>query len=169
MATDDELREEIARVRLILSDFRQAPTACIERDPLERLCDAADALAQAREERDRLQAESELHRRWHRKPTHGPCCTCQKCGLDYDTCRCSLDDLADEIDQQRAELTALRARVEQLSNALTLCALFLEVPSHPDSTYGDAKASYARHKEETLAAARAALQPESERKGGDRG
>jgi hypothetical protein len=48
-------------------------------------------------------AENALHKRWHRKPTHGACCTCQKCGLDYDTCRCSLDDVADELQQAEAE------------------------------------------------------------------
>lgn len=31
-----------------------------------------------------------------RTPTHGSCCTCQKCGLYYDSCRCDLDEVADE-------------------------------------------------------------------------
>ena len=54
-------------------------------------------------------AENALHKRWHRKPTHGPCCTCQKCGQDYDTCRCSLDDVADELQRAEAERDALRS------------------------------------------------------------
>lgn len=28
-----------------------------------------------------------VHKRCHRIPTHGKCCTCQACGLDYDSCR----------------------------------------------------------------------------------
>ena len=24
-----------------------------------------------------------------RTPTHGPCCTCQDCGYDFDNCQCS--------------------------------------------------------------------------------
>jgi hypothetical protein len=59
-----------------------------------------------------LLAENALHKRWHRKPTHGACCTCQKCGQDYDTCRCSLDDVADDLEKAEAERDALKARVE---------------------------------------------------------
>ena len=31
---------------------------------------------------------------YHRKPTHGPCCTCQTCGQCYDDCRCDCVDMA---------------------------------------------------------------------------
>ena len=58
---------------------------------------------------EQAQGENALHKRWHRKPTHGPCCTCQKCGLDYDTCRCSLDDVADELEKAEAALEAAGA------------------------------------------------------------
>ena len=36
-----------------------------------------------------------------RTPTHGSCCTCQACGLDHDSCRCSLDDIADDNERLR--------------------------------------------------------------------
>lgn len=36
-----------------------------------------------------------------RKPTHGPCCTCQTCGYDFDTCAC---DFNHRIEQGLAAL-----------------------------------------------------------------
>lgn len=41
-----------------------------------------------------------------RKPTHGNCCTCQRCGLDHDSCRCDLDEVYDELTQLQATLSA---------------------------------------------------------------
>ena len=38
------------------------------------------------------------HREWcdmtheKRKPGHGPCCTCQSCGYDYDNCVCQYSE-----------------------------------------------------------------------------
>jgi len=29
----------------------------------------------------------------HRKPTHGPCCTCQTCGHHHDDCVCNYNEL----------------------------------------------------------------------------
>lgn len=29
----------------------------------------------------------------HAKPGHGPCCTCQKCGYDYDMCVCDHNEI----------------------------------------------------------------------------
>lgn len=34
-----------------------------------------------------------------RKPTHGPCCTCQKCGYDHDDCVCCHNELIDYIEE----------------------------------------------------------------------
>lgn len=43
----------------------------------------------------------------HRIPTHGPCCTCQKCGLDHDSCRCDLDDICTEMENLELTLREL--------------------------------------------------------------
>ncbi len=34
-----------------------------------------------------------------RRPTHGPCCTCQRCGHDYDSCVCEGNDMLQVIDE----------------------------------------------------------------------
>ena len=44
----------------------------------------------------------------HRIPTHGPCCTCQRCGLDHDACRCDLDDVAAELETAQQEIARLK-------------------------------------------------------------
>ena len=69
----------------------------------------------AEAERDALRAEVEKWRRI-RKPTHGPCCTCQACGLDYDSCRCDLDDIADQLNAARAEVASLREELARMSD-----------------------------------------------------
>jgi len=71
---------------------------------MKRIDRLIDENAELRAKLEAAEKEMALHRRWHRKPTHGPCCTCQRCGLDYDTCRCSLDDVADENAELRAKL-----------------------------------------------------------------
>lgn len=45
------------------------------------------------------------------KPTHGPCCTCQICGHNFDSCRCDIDDAEEQLaskDKRIAELEALK-------------------------------------------------------------
>lgn len=37
------------------------------------------------------------------KPSHGPCCTCQQCGRDYDYCVCGHNDTLDELDKYLGE------------------------------------------------------------------
>jgi hypothetical protein len=66
---------------------------------------------------ERLKAETERHKRWHQKPTHGTCCTCQACGLDYDTCRCDLDDVAGEAERLREENALLKRSLAILHDA----------------------------------------------------
>jgi hypothetical protein len=72
----------------------------------------------AHHEINRLAAEVEKLRgevaKWTRirTPTHGSCCTCQACGNDYDSCRCDLDSVADEV-------AALRSRNEKLEAVAT--------------------------------------------------
>ena len=44
-----------------------------------------------------------MKRNCWRKPGHGPCCTCQRCGKNYDDCRCSLDDVGQESGQFKRE------------------------------------------------------------------
>lgn len=43
----------------------------------------------------------------HRTPTHGNCCTCQRCGLAHDDCRCDVDDVAEELDAAQDEVKRL--------------------------------------------------------------
>ena len=49
------------------------------------------------------------------KPTHGPCCTCQKCGFNHDDCKCwenSLIELRNYIDQLQAALANCKLAVD---------------------------------------------------------
>ncbi len=63
---------------------------------------AAEYLAGLAAEVERLREELIIWKRI-RTPTHGPCCTCQACGLDHDSCRCDLDEVADEVEKLRKE------------------------------------------------------------------
>ena len=49
---------------------------------------------------------ADLHR-----PTHGPCCTCQRCGKHYDDCRCGLDEVVAELAEERALLLGVALSV----------------------------------------------------------
>lgn len=64
-------------------------------------------LATVKAERDAARKDA---LKWQRirTPTHGSCCTCQGCGLDYDHCRCDLDDVADQLTAAQAEIAELR-------------------------------------------------------------
>ena len=47
-----------------------------------------------------------------RKPGHGPCCTCQKCGYDHDNCKCwenAKVEICEYVEATQAENVALRA------------------------------------------------------------
>lgn len=67
-----------------------------ERDEALAALAAAEARAEeATRERDEARAYGEKWRRI-RVPKHGTCCHCQACGLHYDECRCSLDEVVDE-------------------------------------------------------------------------
>ena len=37
------------------------------------------------------------------KPTHGPCCTCQRCGYDHDECKCLDNDFIELCDRLDAK------------------------------------------------------------------
>lgn len=81
-----------------------------------------------------------------RKPTHGTCCTCQRCGLDHDSCRCDLDDVVDELEQLQAKNQALKATM--------------------DNIYGNIKSLPAGHERYALDCIRKLLKPmEQERMG----
>lgn len=43
---------------------------------------------------DRLIAKV-VFKRHYRKPGHGPCCTCQRCGHDHDDCLCGISENLD--------------------------------------------------------------------------
>ena len=79
--------------------------------------DARDAEIQ------RLSKELADMKRYYRKPTHGPCCTCQRCGQHYDDCRCDLDEAADEIASLKADVERLtKERDEATNKAARKCA-----------------------------------------------
>ena len=56
-----------------------------------------------------LEAELAKMKEHFRQPTHGPCCTCQRCGQAYEDCRCDLDDVVDELDKANARIAELEA------------------------------------------------------------
>ena len=70
----------------------------------------ADVIDDLAIERARAEAAEADAKKWRRirTPTHGSCCTCQACGKDYDSCRCDLDELADELSEARTALAAAR-------------------------------------------------------------
>jgi hypothetical protein len=83
--------------------------------------DAGDTFQSLKRERDEAKAEA---RKWQRirKPTHGPCCTCQGCGQHYDDCRCDLDVVADELEQAKRQLAKANEQLENQSEAASQAA-----------------------------------------------
>ena len=49
------------------------------------------------------------------KPTHGPCCTCQKCGYSFDDCKCWENDKI-EICEYVEATQAENAKLKELVN-----------------------------------------------------
>jgi len=71
---------------------------------------------------DELEEELDCMHKRFRKPTHGSCCTCQRCGQFYDDCRCSLDDAADEIVELRTKIADLE---KQLASYKKFCSAIM--------------------------------------------
>ncbi len=69
------------------------------------------------EKAGRLQEEVQKWQRI-RTPTHGPCCTCQRCGQHYDDCRCDLDEIVDQLQQAESRLKETESERERLSKLL---------------------------------------------------
>lgn len=103
-----ELADEVAKHFFdplqIKAVLERKPSKCTSERPV--LDVARESVAKI----DSLTAENQKLKdevaKWKRirTPTHGPCCTCQACGLDHDECRCSLDDLADDNQRLRGLL-----------------------------------------------------------------
>lgn len=83
----------------------------------------------------KLRESREETRKWQRirTPTHGNCCTCQKCGESHDECRCDLDDVVDELEQTKAKLRAAEERerkareaFDEFGDHLAMCAIWEE-------------------------------------------
>ena len=76
-----------------------------------------------------------------RRPAHGPCCTCQACGLHYDDCRCDLDDIADDLKEKEYVLLWLDSWTEVCIDKYTRtmkCSSYLPiVPDVEVSLLGD--------------------------------
>jgi hypothetical protein len=45
-----------------------------------------------------------LEKKIIKKATHGSCCTCQKCGYDYDSCVCEHNETIDFIEKSSVEV-----------------------------------------------------------------
>jgi len=103
-------REEVGNWKYIADKYNEYP----DYTQLDDLFVAY--LAQAEE----LEAARKEAQKWRRirKPTHGTCCTCQRCGLDHDTCRCDLDEVCDELEQYKAFMTASNERELTLMNRI---------------------------------------------------
>ena len=81
-------------------------------------CDGiGDALKKADTRIAELEAELAKMKAHFRQPTHGPCCTCQRCGQPYEDCRCDLDDVVDELDKANARIAELEAHIVALEEA----------------------------------------------------
>ena len=103
----EQIREERERTRAAIRerdlarahDAQPYPTA----EAYERVC---AALKEAKAEA--------LKWRRIRTPTHGSCCTCQGCGLDYESCRCNLDEACDRADRSEALLRRCRDTLREV-------------------------------------------------------
>ena len=96
--------------------------ATCEKHPLQTLAQEVNKLEK---ERDEARGEIAKTKKYFRKPAHGPCCTCQRCGHHYDDCRCDLDEEIERADQLRAKLGVAEAtsqaqlsELEAISDAL---------------------------------------------------
>jgi len=50
-----------------------------------------------------------------RKPGHGPCCTCQKCGYDHDNCKCwenAKVEICEYVEATQAENAELKKLIK---------------------------------------------------------
>lgn len=74
-----------------------------------------------------------------RTPTHGTCCTCQACGLDHDSCRCDLDDVATDLEEAMSALECIMTGGNHL--ALQITNSFGEHPPYAAS-FDDAMQFY---------------------------
>lgn len=121
-----ELRKELAdtkallqqQAKMTLEAMAQRDAAQAERDEALSALQTKDGLLlAARNSSDTWQSEAAKWRRI-RTPNHGPCCTCQGCGLDYDDCKCSEEERDDELRQAVQERDSLRAQVAELRGAV---------------------------------------------------
>ena len=71
---------------------------------------ATKSVRQLRQQLAAMTVERDKWKRWaiHRIPTHGTCCTCQRCGLDHDSCRCDLDEVCAQLEAAQAEIAHLK-------------------------------------------------------------
>ena len=131
--TTKELRQHLATVSDRLDALEPEYTACqaraahLEQQLAEAEKTMADAwvsmgekvkrIEEVKDERDQFEkqlaamtVERDKWKRWaiHRIPTHGTCCTCQRCGLDHDSCRCDLDEVCTQLEAAQAEIAHLK-------------------------------------------------------------
>jgi len=109
----DALVREVESLHKQLAAAQQTCPHVVSSGEGTNYCDLAESsvkdltakLTAAQADRDAAKAEALKWRRI-RTPTHGSCCTCQACGQYYDDCRCSLDEVADELTAAQAEIAA---------------------------------------------------------------
>ncbi len=84
--------------------------------PLDQIGEPNTLLSLVKKSMERVKELMKEVQKWQRirTPTHGPCCTCQRCGQHYDDCRCDLDEVVDELEQTKSNLQKLVEVVEKL-------------------------------------------------------
>lgn len=87
-----------------------------------------------------------------RRPTHGPCCTCQTCGYDFDNCQC---DYA--FDREKAWDVVLSITKDMLQFRLENAPSDRIYAKFVDCSTGKVYGACAERKNVALAVCRAAL------------
>ena len=111
----EELEDQIRGLDKQLADKDKQIAELKERiEDAKYLLNVADnKFNDKKEEIDDLEKQVQKWQRI-RKPEHGTCCTCQRCGESYDDCRCDIDELADELADKDKEIADLKQTVSEV-------------------------------------------------------
>jgi len=114
---NDALRQQLAMTHEHLESERRVTYQAIEREHglKQQLATLRQGMAELLADRDKWKGFAR-----HRIPTHGPCCTCQKCGLSHDDCRCCLDEVAEELEKAQQEIARLNVELELLATLVQM-------------------------------------------------
>lgn len=114
--------------------FMEPPTKdqphALTREQVEYICkflveehlskDASTILAHDAAQRETIARLEKEVTKWRsiRTPTHGNCCTCQRCGVDHDSCRCDIDEMVDDLVQAEQQVARLLEAADTLTCAV---------------------------------------------------